>query len=81
MTLHLYGTSACHLCEQALAILEEASTQLPFSWIEIDIAENDQLMQRYGVKIPVLQASTGAELCWPFGKADVLTFVVMQPAI
>ena len=78
MTLHLYGTSACHLCEQALVILEEASTQLPFSWIEIDIAENEELMQSYGVKIPVLQANTGAELCWPFCKNDVITFLSAQ---
>lgn len=81
MTLNLYGTSACHLCEQALAILEDVAAQVPLRWLEIDIAEDDQLMQRYGVKIPVLQASTGAELCWPFGKADVLAFVAMQPAI
>lgn len=76
--LHLYGTSACHLCEQALAILQELATEIPLNWVEIDIAESDQLMQRYGVKIPVLRSDLGAELCWPFGKAEVSKFLSTQ---
>lgn len=76
--LHLYGTSACHLCEQALAILEDLATESSLSWVEIDIAEDEQLLQRYGVKIPVLQSRTGAELCWPFSRDDVLVFLSTQ---
>ncbi|HEY8118655.1 MAG TPA: glutaredoxin family protein [Methylophilaceae bacterium] len=75
MILNLYGTSACHLCEQALEILESLATELSLSWVEIDIVEDEQLMQRYGVKIPVLQSATGAELCWPFDKPKVIAFV------
>lgn len=34
---------------------------------KIDIANDDQLIERYGVRIPVLKRlSDGAELGWPF---------------
>ena len=80
MMLNLYGTSACHLCDQALAILEDLSAELSLSWVVIDIVEDELLMQRYGVKIPVLQSATGAELCWPFDRHEVIAFVTSSGA-
>ena len=69
--LILYSTSACHLCEQAEALL------LP--WVERgvliavdDIADTDELFERYGERIPVLRRpDTDAELDWPFDAAAV----------
>lgn len=70
--LILYGTEYCHLCEQAQAMLIEAA--LP--WNDVDIAEDDALMARYGTRIPVLlRQDNGQELGWPFSGADVLRFV------
>lgn len=71
----LYSTSACHLCEQAEALL------LP--WVKqgrvvevVDISESDDLFQRYGVHIPVLRRTdTGAELYWPFDTRSLAAFL------
>ncbi|HHJ38199.1 MAG: hypothetical protein AXA67_03660 [Methylothermaceae bacteria B42] len=64
----LYGTYACHLCEQAQAILQ----QLGLRYEAIDIALDDLLNEQYGVRIPVLRCRyCGWELDWPFDEAGV----------
>ena len=67
----LYGTSACHLCEVAEALLAQvlagfAETQRPQIEL-VDIADSDALIERYGTRIPVLRREAdGVELAWPF---------------
>ena len=74
--LYLYGTAACHLCEEAAALLGNLYREAGFTWSEIDIAEDHDLLQRYGLKIPVLHhVDKAAELCWPFSTTDILAFV------
>lgn len=72
--LQLLGTSACHLCDLAEAVLSNCLA-LGYAWeIEvIDIAEDDALIAQWGERIPVLlDSATGAALCWPFdGEAAV----------
>ncbi len=51
--LRLYSTSHCTLCEQLL----ETLMQLPLGHVQLevlDVAEDDNLLQRYGERIPVL---------------------------
>lgn len=73
--LLLYTTEACHLCEQAVAIIqpllpEDVAVEL------IDISESDALIERYGVRIPVIADSTsGRELGWPFDAQQFLDFL------
>ena len=75
--LCLYGTSACHLCEQAEALLHALAENKALCWDTVDIADDERLMQRYGLKIPVLyELEAEAELCWPFTKADILHWLV-----
>jgi len=45
--------------------------ELGFSLQKLDIATNDELVERYGMAIPVLQAESGAELFWPFDDEQV----------
>ena len=72
----LYGTSACHLCEQAEALLQQASREGPvLAFIKVDISDSEDLMARYGVRIPVLKRRDGAELGWPFGPAELTAFL------
>ncbi len=69
----LYGTSCCHLCEQAEAILHQAGVAAQ----HVDIADDDGLLEKYGVRIPVLRrADNGAELGWPFDAAGVTRFMM-----
>lgn len=75
MKLILYSTSGCHLCELALEVIQPViNDQYPFH--EVDISTSEQLIERYGVRIPVVQRSdTGAELGWPFDATEFQAFV------
>ena len=69
----LYGTSACHLCELAESLLLSLNEEGNFE--KVDIAESDELFERYGVRIPVLRAPDGSELNWPFTARDLGLFL------
>jgi len=66
----LFGTPGCHLCEVAEGVL------MPFVeyglLVElVDIAESGPLVERYGLRIPVLRRiDTGQELDWPFDDPE-----------
>ncbi len=43
---------------------------------EVDISDSDELMQRYQMRIPVLQRTdSGAELDFPFDLAQVMDWL------
>ncbi len=65
-TLYLFSTEGCHLCEQALELIEFLHVQPT----EVDIADDDALYARYGVTIPVLK-SDSQELQWPFNLEEL----------
>lgn len=71
--LIFFGTSGCHLCEEAELILTG------FNQIElelIDIAEQPQWQEKYAIRIPVLfHDKTERELGWPFNSASVEQFI------
>lgn len=73
--LTLYGTSACHLCDAALAEL----TPLLANGIqlhEVDISESERLMALYQLRIPVLRREdTGAELDFPFDLNRLMSWL------
>ncbi len=72
MKLLLYGTTFCHLCEQAEAMLHAAGVSAD----HVDIAEDDALLEKYGKRIPaVLREDNGKELSWPFDEAAVKRFI------
>lgn len=70
--LVLYGTLGCHLCDQAEALLRQAAGARPLEWRYEDIALDDELVTRYGTRIPVLLTADGRELGWPFSLLDIL---------
>lgn len=72
MTVVLYTTLGCHLCEQARELLLMVNPGLEID--AVDIAEDDALIARYGERIPVLERN-GHELGWPFGLLDVQAFL------
>jgi hypothetical protein len=74
----LFGTSACHLCEQAEALLMALPLAEPLPIEAVDISDDDALLARYGLRIPVLQRVQGAvvqELDWPFTAEQALAFI------
>jgi len=72
----LYGTQDCHLCELAEAIVASALDGLALQVELIDIADDSDLVSRYGESIPVLaSASCASELKWPFDQDQVIQFL------
>lgn len=72
--LTLYTTLGCHLCDQALALLEP--------WVDkglklalVDIAEDDLLMARFATSIPVVASPSGSELGWPFDAEKLAVWI------
>lgn len=73
--LILYSTSACHLCDQAKVLIAEVLA--PDDRLrEVDISDSEVLVERYGIRIPVLQREdSGEELGWPFDEQRLLHFL------
>ncbi|MEQ5802630.1 glutaredoxin family protein [Halomonas sp. H10-9-1] len=59
--LTLYTTLGCHLCQQLEGLLARLGNA-PVTLERIEISEDDALMARYGVRIPVLMDAAGREL-------------------
>lgn len=63
--LTLVGRAWCHLCDDMRAALAPLREELPFDLQEIDLETRPDLEERYGERIPVLEAD-GRELCHYF---------------
>ncbi|MBU3071234.1 glutaredoxin family protein [Aestuariicella sp. G3-2] len=71
-TLFLYTTLGCHLCEDAKALAWPVMQHFGYRLHEIEIADDDQLVERYGIRIPVVQREdSGQELGWPFSQEQL----------
>lgn len=75
LRITLFGTTACHLCEAAAALLQ------PFAGNgvqvkEVDITEDPALMELYQLRIPVLKREdTGEELDWPVSFEQLMPWL------
>lgn len=78
MNVNFYTTVGCHLCEQALQVIAQvqASSHLMLRVTQIDIAADDLLVERYGIRIPVVQVpGSDIDLGWPFDEKALITFL------
>jgi hypothetical protein len=72
----LYTTSHCHLCEQAEALLINLKSQYEISWQLQEISDNDDLTEKYGIRIPVIaRIDNQTELNWPFTEHDIVMLI------
>ncbi len=72
--LTLYSRPECHLCDEAEALLGVVAPGHPFR--TVDIEHDIDLLQRYGVRVPVLRREpSGAELGWPFDAHTLARFL------
>ena len=77
----LMSTLECHLCDVAAEILVNHMDPARFVVDVVDIAEDDALMEKYAVRIPVLvDEVSGRELDWPFNQAQLGEFIAGLPA-
>ena len=63
----LYTRNGCHLCEKAEAVLMELKEKWDFEYVEADIDKSDELTEKYGLMIPVVEIN-GEEV--QFGQID-----------
>lgn len=76
MRVYLYSTAGCHLCDLAKAILWPLLVKHQFRLVEVEIADDDDLIARYGIRIPVLGSPLSErELNWPFTVNDIDLFL------
>ena len=54
MIITLYGRPGCHLCDDALAVLERIRADAPFELRTVSIEDDDALMRAYLERIPVV---------------------------
>ena len=70
--LILYTRADCHLCDQVIAVLDRNGVR----WRPVDIDGDRSLLEKYGLKIPVLKRpDTGTELFYPFDEGRLLQFI------
>ena len=50
----LYTRSGCHLCDEARSAILSVLGREPFSFDEVDIDTDDDLVRDYGIRIPVV---------------------------
>jgi len=74
--LELMTTEGCHLCDQALPLLVEGVDPAKFEVDLVDIAFEDELMNQYATRIPVLvEPQTKQSLDWPFDAVQLAQFI------
>lgn len=54
-TVIVYTKEMCPLCEEAYAILEDLQTEIDFSVKPVDIYQDEALLEKYMVMIPVIE--------------------------
>lgn len=82
--LYLYTTSACHLCDLAEQWITPFLNPCDLKLELVDIADSEELMENYGVRIPVLKIKRGngthEELAWPFNVEQLEAYLKGQVA-
>jgi glutaredoxin len=61
-TVTVYSKPGCHLCEDAVGVLDRLRRELEFELRELDITRDDALHRAYFERIPVIELD-GEELC------------------
>jgi len=63
----LYAKTDCHLCDVAIELLKQFDLSLTI----IDIQSQEELMDEYGLVIPVVLFENGTILNWPFDAVTI----------
>ncbi|MBY0123832.1 glutaredoxin family protein [Bacillus sp. S/N-304-OC-R1] len=69
-TLVLYTRNRCPLCDKAKTIVMDLQEEFDFNYREIDIDTSDELTEKYGLMIPVVEID-GKEV--QYGQIDTVT--------
>ncbi|MGF9964152.1 glutaredoxin family protein [Bacillus rhizoplanae] len=71
MEVILYTKEECGLCQKAKQLLQELKTEYVFDLKEINIYEDEQLLEKYHLMIPVVEIE-GEEVEYGIIHKDVI---------
>lgn len=54
LVVTICGKSGCCLCDEAMKVLDEVRRRTPFEIEQVDISGDPELMERYGLDIPLI---------------------------
>jgi glutaredoxin len=74
-TITLYTRPGCHLCEDAVDMLERLATRLSLAIVEVNILEDANLYERYRHSIPVVAIGEGPVLTAPIREEELLRWL------
>jgi len=74
--LTLYTGPNCHLCDQAKSLIYSVLQGTDWVLQEINITDDEDLKERYGIRIPVMAVPDGREKGWPFTQGQVKQLIV-----
>lgn len=76
--VELLGTQGCHLCDVAERMVRRLALNCGVQIQYLDIANDPDLVERYGMRIPVLKWVIGSndvpELNWPFSEEEFINW-------
>jgi glutaredoxin len=69
--INLYSKTNCPLCDKAKQVLQELQKEFSFQINEIDIYQDDELLEKYQLMIPVVEID-GEEVDFGIVQKDVI---------
>jgi glutaredoxin len=67
----LYGRPGCHLCDDALVVLERVRAETPFALETVNIEADDALFRAYLERIPVVSIDGDEVYDYHVDEADL----------
>ncbi len=74
MMIVFYTTEGCSLCDQALDMMITTPQLSGNNLHAVDIAFDDELLEQYAEKIPVVSVA-GITLLWPFTVQEIVNLI------
>lgn len=71
MKVNLYSKTNCPLCDKAKQVLQELQNEFSFQINEIDIYQDDTLLEKYQLMIPVVEID-GEEVDFGLVQKDII---------
>jgi glutaredoxin len=71
IALTVYSRPGCHLCEEMKATIDRVGQSIPLTVDVIDISDDTELEERYGLEIPVLLVDGKKAAKYRIGEAEL----------
>jgi glutaredoxin len=69
----------CHLCDDARRVLARVAADLGVRWVEVDVLDHPDLLERYGEQIPVTFVDGRQHDYWRLDEARLRAALAVAP--